>query len=190
MKKDLRVIKTEESIRKALLNLIKTKSLDSITVAELCRLAKINRGTFYIHYKGVHDVFKEYVALIVDDLKKSYEAPYHSTNDQIEDLEAGMIKIFHHVKRYQSFYDMVFDERMPMMYFYMVFDAIKSFMKKSRDKSSINSKENLYQDYLISYQTNAILGMLIEWHRQKYVTPVQELNQQLMDILSRDRLFR
>ncbi|SFB29214.1 transcriptional regulator, TetR family [Lentibacillus halodurans] len=184
MKKDLRIIKTQESLRHALLSLLKSKPLEAITVAELCRAANINRGTFYLHYKNVHEVFKHYFEVIVEDLRESYKEPYYKTNFHIENIEANMIKIFHHVKKYQGFYQIIFDERIPMMYFYLLFDTVRLFMKESIVEQDLEAEQDINLDYFISYQTNAILGMLIEWHRQGYHTTIQELNQQLLTILS------
>ncbi|WP_284141616.1 TetR/AcrR family transcriptional regulator [Virgibacillus sp. LDC-1] len=190
MKKDLRVIKTQESLRKALFTLLKTKPLETITIAELCRLARINRGTFYLHYKDVHHLFKSYVEVIVEDLKLSYREPYNKTNNNIKFIKADMIRIFHHVNNYRDFYQIVFDEHIPMMYFYMLFDTVRSFMKESIDDYTFEKVSSVQMDYYISYQTNAILGMLIEWHRQDYSTPIKELNEQLLEILTFKSPFR
>ncbi|MCH1624393.1 TetR/AcrR family transcriptional regulator [Ferdinandcohnia quinoae] len=184
MKKDLRVIKTQESLRHALLTLLKSKPLESITIAELCRLANINRGTFYLHYTDVHGVFKHYFEVIVEDFRRSYEEPYYKTNFTIENIEADMIKIFYHVEKYQDFYQIIFDQRIPMMYYYLLFDTLRSFIKESIKESVLEVEHGIKIDYLISYQTNAILGILIEWHRQEFKTPIQELNQQLIAIVS------
>ncbi|MFE8696166.1 TetR/AcrR family transcriptional regulator [Cytobacillus sp. FJAT-53684] len=183
MKQDLRIIKTKDSLRHALLAILKQKPLETITIAELCREATINRGTFYLHYKEVHEVFKEYLEVIVEDLKQSYEEPYHKTNYHIQNLEADMIKIFHHVKKYKNFYQIIFDERIPMMYYYLLFDTIRSVMKESIEEH-LEFDHSIQLNYLISYQTNAILGILLEWHRHGYETSIQELNRHLLAILS------
>ncbi|GIO25441.1 TetR/AcrR family transcriptional regulator [Ornithinibacillus bavariensis] len=190
MKKDLRIVKTQASLRHALLALLKTKPLEAITIAELCRLANINRGTFYLHYKDVHDVFKHYLEVIVNDLKQSYEEPIFKTNYNIENIQADMIKIFHHVKKYQDFYQIIFDERIPMMYYYLFFDTVRSFMKDSLTNEIFIKEQAIDIDYLISYQTNAIIGIIIEWHKEGYKTSFQELNQQLIAILSIHSPFR
>ncbi|MGN7398206.1 TetR/AcrR family transcriptional regulator [Cytobacillus praedii] len=189
MKHDLRIVKTKDGLRHALLDLLKQKPLETITVAELCREATINRGTFYLHYKEVHEVFKEYLEVIVEDLKQSYEEPYYKTNYHIQNLEADMIKIFHHVKEYKDFYQIIFDERIPMMYYYLLFDTIRTFMKETTE-GHFELDQSIQLDYLISYQTNAILGILIEWHRHGYETSIHELNQHLITILSINSPFR
>ena len=47
---DLRVIKTRESIEYAMMELLKKKWVSEITVTELSKLARISKGTFYLHY--------------------------------------------------------------------------------------------------------------------------------------------
>lgn len=43
-------------IRQALFELLEQKPLESITVADICRTADINRGTFYKYYRDVPDL--------------------------------------------------------------------------------------------------------------------------------------
>ncbi|MFS0671719.1 TetR/AcrR family transcriptional regulator [Ornithinibacillus sp. 179-J 7C1 HS] len=190
MKHDLRVVKTQESLRHALLELLKTKPLEAISVAELCRLAQINRGTFYTHYKDVHEVFKRYLEVIVEDFRSAYEEPYIKTRFRIENMTEDMIQIFHHVKKYQDFYQIVFSAQIPMMYYYLLFDSVRSFMEDSLAKTYMDSEDEGLIEYLLSYQTNAILGLLIQWHRRGYETAAEELNKQLIKILTLSSPFR
>ena len=56
-KTDLRVIKTEQGIKSAFGELLQNKELDCITVTELAKKAQINKGTFYLHYTDIYDLF-------------------------------------------------------------------------------------------------------------------------------------
>ena len=53
---DLRIIRTKESIREALVELIEEKGFEAITVKDITTRAKINRGTFYAHYQDKYDL--------------------------------------------------------------------------------------------------------------------------------------
>ena len=46
---DIRIRKTEQAIKNAFIELRSKKSLEKITVKELCELAMINKSTFYSH---------------------------------------------------------------------------------------------------------------------------------------------
>lgn len=71
-KTDLRVIKTKRAIDHALLELLQKKSIDKVTVAELSKKAEINKGTFYLHYTDIYDLYqnalKEHLIKMVDAL--------------------------------------------------------------------------------------------------------------------------
>ena len=65
---DLRVIKTMESIDNAMMTLLKTKPVNAITVTELARAARISKGTFYLHYLDIYDLFDKLVARHLEDI--------------------------------------------------------------------------------------------------------------------------
>ncbi len=56
MAADLRVVKTERSIREAFIKLRAAKPTNKITVKELCEEALINKATFYLHYKDIYEL--------------------------------------------------------------------------------------------------------------------------------------
>ena len=55
-KTDRRTLYTRMVIQDALLELLAEKDYSDITVADLCRAAEINRGTFYLHYNNISQV--------------------------------------------------------------------------------------------------------------------------------------
>lgn len=56
---DTRVRYTRAALRHALLELLKEKGIDKITVKEICERAKLNRGTFYLHYESPAGLLKD-----------------------------------------------------------------------------------------------------------------------------------
>lgn len=64
MSKDLRIEKTENALKLSLRDLIISKPYDEITITELCKKAKVNRNTFYLHYNTKDDLVEN----ILDDL--------------------------------------------------------------------------------------------------------------------------
>ena len=60
---------TKDRLILALINLTQDKSLDDITISELTKTAKINRGTFYLSYEDFNDFIISLENNILDDLK-------------------------------------------------------------------------------------------------------------------------
>lgn len=55
-KQDRRTIYTRNAITNAYIQLLKQKPKEKIKVTELCRIAEINRCTFYLHFEDINDV--------------------------------------------------------------------------------------------------------------------------------------
>ena len=60
-KTDKRVIKTKDSLKRALVQLLSNHKLECISIKSLTDAAGINRKTFYLHYKNVRAVYDEII---------------------------------------------------------------------------------------------------------------------------------
>ena len=58
---------TKRIIKESLIDMLKKKSMDKITVSALCEEADINRSTFYSHYSDVCDVLEEMKTELIAD---------------------------------------------------------------------------------------------------------------------------
>lgn len=74
-------------IRQALFDLLEEKPLESITVADVCRTADINRGTFYKYYRDVPDLY--------DKIEDAFVDKIHALLDQ-KKVADGNDRIFFH----------------------------------------------------------------------------------------------
>jgi AcrR family transcriptional regulator len=67
MKQDLRVVKTKRNIKREMMDLLKKKPVEKITVTELASQAIINKGTFYHHYSDIYDLYQELVSDFIEN---------------------------------------------------------------------------------------------------------------------------
>lgn len=65
---DARIVKSRQSLRDALINLIEEKGFDALTVGDLCSAASLNRGTFYNHFRDKEDLLATFEEEIMQDL--------------------------------------------------------------------------------------------------------------------------
>ena len=68
---DLRIMKTQEQLQNALLELLETKELKEITVKEICDRAGISRNAFYQHYGYKEDLYDQMVARATEGIRDS-----------------------------------------------------------------------------------------------------------------------
>lgn len=70
-KENQRVMLTKRLLKDALIRLLNGKSIDEISVTELCRESGINRSTFYHHYGSPYDVLAEMEQTMLEDIQDS-----------------------------------------------------------------------------------------------------------------------
>lgn len=74
-KSDLRVTKTRRLIKATFLELVQAKPVQKITVTELAKRAEISKGTFYVHYLDIYDLYNQMVEETVAKIAGSFD-PY------------------------------------------------------------------------------------------------------------------
>lgn len=179
---DLRIVKTKEALHNALLELLNEKVLEDISISEICRKAKVNRGTFYLHYNQIEDLFKDYFKEITADLARSYQEPYRYVSVlKTSELEPSTIRIFHHIEKYKPFYRIVFSKKVPLMYYYLLFEEITHLLLQDKETFL---KEGVNHQLYCSYQANAIIGIIIHWYQNDFSYSASYLNNQLVQFLN------
>lgn len=77
---DRRSIRSKRAIREAFLGLLQEREINKITIADLCRRADLGRGTFYLHYKDVYDLFEQIESELLEQLGTFYTDTFPSDN--------------------------------------------------------------------------------------------------------------
>ena len=108
-KNDRRVKRTLQSLRKALLELIKEKNYDEISIEEITERANVGRATFYLHYKDKEDLLlEEFSELVNDKVQLLAEIPFSvwiSVQQDKEDVSRSpMLTVFQHIYDHSDFY--------------------------------------------------------------------------------------
>ena len=83
---DARVINTKKVLREALLQCLKEKNIKDVSITEICDIAKVNRTTFYKHYKSCQDIIKEIEQEQLDDFRRLLASKDLFGEDLISDI--------------------------------------------------------------------------------------------------------
>jgi AcrR family transcriptional regulator len=74
---DRRTKRTQKKLKNALLELLKEKELNDLTITEVAQYAECNRVTFYSHYRDLHAllaaIFDDYLKELITYFRKSYQ---------------------------------------------------------------------------------------------------------------------
>ena len=96
---DQRYIKKEQQIRYAFKTLLANKYFEDVSVSELCRLASIDRKTFYLHYQSLDDLLQTTQKQLADDFSNLVKGL-----DPIDDLYECTKQFFHFSESQGKFY--------------------------------------------------------------------------------------
>lgn len=180
---DSRVRKTKKSLQLALLTLLKEKPLEKITVTELCRRSEITRRTFYLHYENVPEYFAELVGQLLNELEQTL---LKSTNHRLQTsnkLEPQMVYLFEHVYLHREFYQFIFNKHSSFAYYELFLKRIKKLVKNS---VQLTNSFSPLTDFEVSYQANAIMGIILEWYYEGFQQSIDEMNHILLRALRWD----
>ena len=94
---------SQEKIEKVFVQLLQTKEINNITVSDICKLAKVNRSTFYANYIDIKDLVEKLHSRMINDFFNIYA----------EEVSLGkhsydFLKLFKHIKNNQLFYKTYF----------------------------------------------------------------------------------
>ena len=94
---------SQEKIEKVFVQLLQIKDVKEITVSDICKLANLNRSTFYANYIDIYDLVDKLHGRMINDFFSVY-AEEVSTGKHSYDF----LKLFKHIKNNQLFYKTYF----------------------------------------------------------------------------------
>jgi AcrR family transcriptional regulator len=167
---DLRIIRTRESIRDALVDLMEEKGFDAITVKDITIRAKINRGTFYAHYQDKFDLMAKCEEEIMHEMARIAKQNFPGL---IEVLESNLpmqapnpiaISTLEHINKNSKFMKAMLGPNGNLSFQ----SRLKDFLWKTIFSDGANSfiqEEKLLVpgQYLASYIASAHIGVIQKW---------------------------
>lgn len=173
-KTDRRVIRTKRSIREAFVQLIGEKELNQITVAELARLADIDRKTFYLHYATVVDVYQD---LLSDVSRELEDLLADSAVIDFASFFTGLNRI---MKKDMAFYQTIAEKD---SYGFLIDECTALLDRKLTERYSAGGRElTTAQQVSIAYASSGIIGVYINWLRSDKGIALEQLSDALGDM--------
>ena len=157
-KKDRRIRKTRAQLQNGLAKLMKTKSINEITVKELVDEVDINRSTFYLHYTDIYNLLEDIENRLMDEILRVIDSHKNVTDGALLSIFTDIFTIIDANRDICSALigekgDMDFVQRMEdIIASHGVHDLMNQFMLPERPIH-----------YMISFSMSGCIGMLKEW---------------------------
>ncbi len=178
MKKDLRVQKTLHAIDQAIIVLLEKKTFENITIQDISSEAMINRGTFYTYYKDKYELIESYQESMMNDIEQLLYK--NITGSSFKDVEENRLKetilhLFQYLEEHRSRVLVIANSlgsaELAKYFSQHMFDFYKV---KSRE-FGVELNSEIFTDYLITYVTNAHIGILLKWLKEGCTESIEEM---------------
>ncbi len=156
---DRRVRKTKYVLRKTLTKLLLTKDIKDITVKELTEKADVNRGTFYLHYKDIYDMYEQIQKEIFEELRHIIEK--HLSQHDNSGLSSLVSEIFDLLSKNRELALVILNSADGKL----LTGIIESAKPKTEEDWLVllgDIKPELYEHYY-TYITSGCVGLIRNW---------------------------
>jgi AcrR family transcriptional regulator len=160
-KLDPRVIRTRSVLRDALMSLITEMGYDAITVQHITDRARLNRATFYLHYRDKQDLLTQ---IIKDVLEELSHTPNSLQATGPADTRALFTYYFDHVAKHAAFYRVMLQELSVSPYVQEMQSHLEEIARRWMNSGSIDTNAMLTPPELfISFIGSAYFNVIKWW---------------------------
>lgn len=193
---DLRVVRTKQAIRDALVELIEENGFEAMTVKDITTRARINRGTFYAHYQDKYDLMTkcedEIMVLLSNLVKKtvpSVTAEMRHSPPRLA-IYPLVIAIFEFLNEHSRFMKAALGPKGDMMFQTRFKDFFRETMLGKSPDVLIDEEETLVPaKYFATYVGSAHIGVIQQWLESGRQESPEEMARILTTILVHGPLY-
>jgi len=172
-------IRSRVMIREALLELMKQKHIDKISVSEIMNKADLVRRTFYSHYKSKNDVITMYVnELVTDAFKESLES-----SDECNETEG--LEYFRIWDKNKEFVNILNDN--DLLSLLNTYDSKVRHIKIRNEILLSNGFSEKAVKYASTLYEGVVWSVLVHWIKTGMEESPEELTRIMTEILSLSR---
>ena len=174
VKEDRRVRKTRKLYADALIEALKTKDINKITVTDLSEMTDTNRGTFYIHYDDIYDLLESIENTILEELTQIVAAEQHKGDIFVFEEEfANIVNALKYVEAKKEIFKVLLNDQGSLLFLNRM---KKMFSDKLLNRLlSISASDEKYSNILTAFYIAGFIGTIQEWLKSDFNISAFEL---------------
>lgn len=184
---DPRVLRTRQLLRDAVIDLMEEMSIEKITVNRIAERAKINRVTFYLHYRDIPDMMEKMADDMAEDVLQVVSG-YTDHPEAAEEEQWPMLeRLLTHIANNSKFYKIVLTSRKSTIFTDRLFRLMGELISErvGRRLAALDtSKVAVQKDIAVWYGSAALIGTIIAWLREDMPYTPQYLAKQITSLRS------
>lgn len=176
---DRRILKSQEAMKKAVIELMTEQSFDQITIQDISDRANLSRRTIYLHYTDKFDLLDKLIEAHINELQDICESATDLTYK-----EGNLLWFEYFEKNHLFFSTMLASKGAP--YFHSRFlEFVVEELKKDMDFT--NGKNNeLNHEVIYQFFGTATVGIVEWWFANGMPLPPRVIAEQVGALLDRN----
>jgi AcrR family transcriptional regulator len=175
---DRRVLKSQEAIKNAFIELMSEKKFDQITIQDISDRANVGRRTIYHHYMDKYDLLDKLMEEHINKLRDICE----SGND-LEWADATLIFFEYFESNFLFFSTMLASKGAPSFRNRFLEFLIKEF--KEWVDTTKGKNHGLSEGVIVKFVANAYVGVLESWLKEGMPSPPDVMAKELGILIER-----
>lgn len=167
---DKRSEKTKRMLIKSMCELAKEKPVYRITVQELAAKADISRGTFYLHYADIYDMYAAVETETLNNMYKYFQDHIDEFTDKAPDY--FLLNIVRYVERDKELFRLLFSMQ---SFRNRLAACLNECCIKARCWSYGEEPDPLYRKSMTFYHIHGFLACVDMWLGDEDIHPEEEL---------------
>jgi AcrR family transcriptional regulator len=163
-------------IRESLMELMKSKSILSVSVKDICDLADISRSTFYDHYKDQYDLLKQ----IEDETLAYFEDMLNKYKDKQTKKETGQMveEMLTYIANNGNIIHVLlsengdFDFQKKLLYHFIMHNQITKYFSEMQNEEA--------KPYYSVFLVHGAIGLIQHWLKNNMEMPIPQLAKMMM----------
>jgi len=175
MKHEITTLNTKKTLAASLKKLMLKKPLGKISISELIADCGVNRKTFYYHFQDIYDLLKWILEQEAIEVVKGFDLLVNPEEALL--FAIGYVDENKHI--INCAYDAMGREEMKRFFFMDFYGVVQSIVQNILKEQTLCVSEH-FVSFVITFYTEALAGMLINYFQEKQPFSRQELVDDLL----------
>lgn len=181
---------TKKAIARGFKSILKNKSFEKITIAEITAECRLNRQTFYYHFQDKYDlinwiVYQEAILVITKDLT-------------VDNWDAKVLQLLSIMKNDMHFYQTTLKDIEGTEFQNYLFSVTKEIFVEMIDHLTNDSKLNTEitqvmnpekKTFAAEFLSYGVVGLIIAWAKNGMKQAPDEITKNIKEIINGARMF-
>ncbi|MGF9696935.1 MULTISPECIES: TetR/AcrR family transcriptional regulator [Paenibacillus] len=177
--KDRRVLRSQEAIKKALIQLMTEKDFDHITIQDISDQANVGRRTIYHHYMDKFDLLDKLIEEHIHELRALCESA-----SELSFAEGNLIWFEYFEKNYTFFSTLLTKKGAPVFRGHFLKFVMEELEGEVDVTKGIN--QGLSKELLLRFFAAAIVEIIEAWFTSELHEPTHVVAEQVGSLLDRN----